>query len=74
MQDLVDRDDQTFFDEAATERIKDVIIVDNEWQIADSLNPEYATKDVNGECRLQKAKRIDRPADTYGSEPSRRRP
>ncbi len=54
MQDLVNRDDQTFFDEAATERIKDVIIVDNEWQIADSLNPEYAPKIVNGNAVFRK--------------------
>ena len=54
MQDLVDREDQTFFDEAATERIKDVIIVDNEWQIADSLNPEYAPKIVNGNAVFRK--------------------
>ena len=49
MQDLVNRDDQTFFDEAATERIKDVIIVDNYWQINDSLNPALEPKiDENG--------------------------
>ena len=41
MQDLIDRNDQTFFDQAAAERIKDVIIIDNSWQISDSLNPDY---------------------------------
>ena len=41
MQDLIDRNDQIFFDQAAAERIKDVIIIDNNWQISDSLNPNY---------------------------------
>ncbi|MEP6944821.1 MAG: ATP-binding protein [Acidobacteriota bacterium] len=41
MQDLIKRDDQTFFDEAVTERIKDVIIINNQWKITDSLNPAY---------------------------------
>jgi len=54
MEDLIKRDDQTFFDEAATERIKDVIIVDNEWRISDSLNPEYAPKFVNGFAEFRK--------------------
>ena len=50
MQDLISRDDQTFFDEAAAERIKDVIIIDNNWQISDSLNPDYLpTTDEKGE-------------------------
>ena len=29
-------------DDAARERIRDIIIIDNEWQIADSLNPDLA--------------------------------
>src|SRR6478672_11875084 len=41
MQDLIKRDDQTFFDESMTERVKDVIIVNNQWKITDSLNPDY---------------------------------
>ncbi len=42
MQDLIDRNGQTYLGETATERIKDVIIIDNEWQISDSLNPDYS--------------------------------
>jgi Signal transduction histidine kinase len=49
MQDLVNEDDQTFFDENARKRVKDVIIVDENWQITDSLNPDYLpTTDING--------------------------
>ncbi|MCA1589659.1 MAG: HAMP domain-containing protein, partial [Acidobacteria bacterium] len=40
MQELLDRG-QTFFDESAAERVKDVIIIDNKWQVFDSLNPDY---------------------------------
>lgn len=38
MQDLVTAPDQTFFDEAAKERIKDILIIDNNWRVTDSLN------------------------------------
>ncbi len=41
MQDLIDRNGQTFFDQEAASLIKDVIIVDNNWQISDSLNPDF---------------------------------
>ena len=49
MQDLIKRDDQTFFDESITERVKDVIIINNQWKITDSLNPDYlpTTDDQN---------------------------
>jgi len=49
MQDLVNQGDQTFFDENARERVKDVIIIDENWQITDSLNPDYLpTTDDDG--------------------------
>lgn len=41
VQDLVDDKDQTYFDEVTKERIKDIIIIDNNWQVTDSLNPDY---------------------------------
>jgi signal transduction histidine kinase len=49
MQDLIERDDQSFFDETITERVKDVIIINNQWKITDSLNPNYlpTTDDQN---------------------------
>ncbi len=41
LRDLVDEPGQTFLDEAAKARVLDIIIIDNEWQISDSLNPDY---------------------------------
>lgn len=41
IQDLVDDQDKTFFDQATKERIEDIIIIDSNWQVTDSLNPEY---------------------------------
>ncbi len=41
VQDLIAQPDQTFFDDKAKERVKDIIIIDNNWQVTDSLNPEY---------------------------------
>jgi signal transduction histidine kinase len=40
MQDLIDKPDQTFLDERARERIRDIIIINNKWQVTDSLNPD----------------------------------
>ncbi len=44
MEELIKRDDRTFFDEAVADRVKDVIIIDNNWSVNDSLNPEYAPR------------------------------
>src|SRR5829696_6135889 len=49
MQDIINREGQTYFDEAATRHIKDVIIIDNNWQVTDSLNPDFLpTTDQDG--------------------------
>jgi signal transduction histidine kinase len=49
MEELVEREGQTFFDEKTRQRIKNILIIDNEWQIFDSLNSEYqSTTDENG--------------------------
>jgi signal transduction histidine kinase len=40
MQDLIDKPGQTFLDTDARERIRDIIIINNKWQITDSLNPD----------------------------------
>lgn len=54
MQDLIDRSDQTFFDQNAAERIRDVIIINNKWQVYDSLNPSYSPViDENGTARFK---------------------
>lgn len=39
--DFVKRGGEPFFDESVIERIKDIIIINNQWQINDSLNPNY---------------------------------
>ena len=41
MDDLIKREDQTYWDDAAAARVKDVIIIDNEWRVWDSLNPSF---------------------------------
>lgn len=41
VQDLINQNDQTFFDERTKERIRDIIIVDSSWRVIDSLNPAY---------------------------------
>ena len=50
MDELIRREGQTYFDEAAAARVKDVIIIDNKWQVRDSLNPDFQpTTGPNGE-------------------------
>jgi signal transduction histidine kinase len=41
VRDLVDRPGQTFLDESAKQRIKDILVIDNNWRVTDSLNPDY---------------------------------
>ncbi|MBV9216574.1 MAG: HAMP domain-containing protein, partial [Acidobacteria bacterium] len=41
MQDFLDEPGQTFFDDEARRRIKDIIVIDNNWEITDSLSTEY---------------------------------
>ncbi|MFN0279483.1 MAG: ATP-binding protein [Pyrinomonadaceae bacterium] len=41
VQDFVEQTDQTYFDPATKERIKDIIIINANWQVTDSLNPNY---------------------------------
>ena len=41
IQDLVTAPDQTFFDEKTENRIKDILIIDSDWQVWDSLRDEY---------------------------------
>jgi len=51
MSDIVKREDQTFFDDKINERIQDIIIINQNWQITDSLNNEdlTPTEDENKE-------------------------
>ena len=41
VQDVIDQPGQTFLDDNAKERIRDIIIIDENWQVTDSLNPNY---------------------------------
>lgn len=41
LEDFVHREGQPFFDANTTARIKDIIVINNEWQVNDSLNPDY---------------------------------
>lgn len=41
IEDIVKGGGRTFFDERTTNRIKDIIVVNKDWQIYDSLNAEY---------------------------------
>lgn len=55
MQDIINREGQTYFDEASRSHIKDVIIIDNNWQVTDSLNPDFVpTTDANGDTVYKK--------------------
>lgn len=46
--DLVNTPGQTFLDEQAKERIRDVIVIDNEWRVTDSLNPDFLPVEGEG--------------------------
>ena len=51
LSDLVKREDQTFFNEKINERIKDIVVINQNWQITDSLNSEdlVPTEGADGE-------------------------
>ncbi|MGI8788548.1 MAG: ATP-binding protein [Pyrinomonadaceae bacterium] len=50
LEDFVKREGQSFFDEKTTERIKDIIIIDPQWKVYDSLSSAYLpTTGENGE-------------------------
>jgi signal transduction histidine kinase len=50
LQDLLAEAGDRFLDADSRQRIKDIIIIDNEWRISDSLNEDYLpTVDENGE-------------------------
>src|SRR5687767_10399204 len=38
LRDFVQSEGQTFFDESTTARIKDIIVINDQWQVNDSLN------------------------------------
>jgi signal transduction histidine kinase len=55
VQDLMNQADQTFFDERAKERIRDIIIIDSQWRVIDSINSAYwGTVNDGGEVVYKK--------------------
>jgi len=68
IQDLVTAPGQTFFDEQTGGRIKDILIIDNNWQVWDSLRDDYlpVTGD-NGDLIYKQLKDLtDLPAPMAG--------
>lgn len=55
MQEIINREGQTYFDEDTTALIKDVIIITNNWEVHDSLNPDFLPETgPNGETIRKK--------------------
>ena len=80
MSDFVQREDQPFFDEAIKARIKDIMVIDEEWKIADSLDESIGPRfddagnavytklsDIKGLPRLAEADRIGGDVNTFQS-------
>src|SRR5688500_5298099 len=52
LQEFVKKQGQSFFDEISTQRIKDIMIIDPDWEIYDSLSDDYLpVAEENGETR-----------------------
>ena len=52
LQDFVNREGQSFFDAKSTKRIQDIIVINPQWQVYDSLSDEYLpVADENNETR-----------------------
>lgn len=67
--DLIDRPGQTFLDEETRARIIDIIIIDDQWRVSDSLNENYwPTASENGSLQYKMlANLIDLPPLMEGS-------
>lgn len=51
LKDFVNREGQPYFNERITQRIKDIIVINNEWQVYDSLSPEYLPTSEDGKTK-----------------------
>jgi signal transduction histidine kinase len=52
LEDYVNREGQPFYDEKTTQRIRDIIVIDNQWQVYDCLNKDYQPfEDENGKTQ-----------------------
>ncbi len=63
MTDFIKNNEQNFFDDVSADRIKDIIIIDNEWEINDSLNsPEnLPIQEVDGVKYRKLSELLDLP-------------
>lgn len=60
IEDLISENGQRFFDEEVKKRIKDIIVIDNKWEVYDSLNEKYLpVKNETGEFVNVKLKNIN---------------
>ncbi|MEK7724006.1 MAG: HAMP domain-containing protein [Acidobacteriota bacterium] len=60
LRDFVKREGQPFFDEKTTQQIKDILVINSEWEVYDSLSDKYLpTEDVNNETINKKLKEIN---------------
>lgn len=60
LSDFVKSEGQTFFDERTTERIRDIIVIDAQWHVYDSLNVDYLpTKNDAGEMVYKNLSDLD---------------
>jgi signal transduction histidine kinase len=48
LSDIIKQQGQSFFDERIVSRIKDIIVINDKWQIYDALNPEYLPSEDDG--------------------------
>jgi len=69
VKDLFDETDQTYFDAATKQRIRDILIIDSNWQVIDSLSPDYLpTYDDNDNVSYKKLSELtDLPPLMEGS-------
>lgn len=59
--DLVKRPNQSFFDEKTSKLVKGIIIINNKWQITDSLDPEYLpSTDENNQIKYLNLKDLQK--------------
>ncbi len=60
LKDFVKREGLSFYDEETKDKILDILIIDNEWQIFNSLSDEYLpTKDAEGEFIFKNLKNVN---------------
>jgi signal transduction histidine kinase len=69
MQDIIAAPGQTFFDEQARERIRDILVVNSEWLVTDALTDEnLPTQDESGQPVQKRLSELtDLPAPSGGS-------